>query len=63
MIYAYIRVSTLHQFTENQRFKIKNYAEKHNIKIDKWIEETVSSTQNLKNRKLGGLLKKLKAEM
>ncbi len=61
MIYAYIRVSTIHQLSINQRFEISKYAEKNGIEIDHWIEETVSSTKNLDVRKLGRILKKLKS--
>ena len=43
MIYGYIRVSSDKQTTENQRFEISNYAMGRGIKIDRWIEETVSS--------------------
>lgn len=60
MIYGYIRVSTSAQTVENQRFVIENYARINSIKIDCWIEETISSRVELKNRKLGKLLKKLK---
>ena len=61
MIYGYIRVSTDKQTTENQRFEIKEFAIKNELVIDKWIMETISSTQELDKRKLGKLLKKLKA--
>lgn len=60
MIYGYIRVSTDRQTTKNQSFEIKDFARKSNIKIDKWIMETISSTQDLDKRQLGKLLKKLK---
>ena len=61
MIYGYIRVSTDKQTTENQRFEIKKFADKNNLKIDKWIEETISATKSLDKRKLGKLLTKLQA--
>lgn len=61
MIYAYIRVSTIHQLSINQRFEISTYAEKNGIKVDRWIEETVSSTKDLEVRKLGRILKRLKS--
>lgn len=60
MIYAYIRISTLHQLGANQRFEIDAYARKNEIKIDKWVEEVVSSTKDLEIRKLGRILKRLK---
>lgn len=60
MIYGYIRTSTEKQNNENQHFEIENFAKSNNIRIDKWIEETISSRKDLKDRKLGKLLKKLK---
>ncbi|MBP3397890.1 MAG: master DNA invertase Mpi family serine-type recombinase [Alphaproteobacteria bacterium] len=59
MVYGYIRVSTDHQTTENQRFEIKKFCEKQDIIIDVWIEETISSTKDLSKRKLGRLLKRI----
>ena len=61
MIYGYIRVSTDKQTVENQLFEIKEFAEKNEMIIDKWIMETISSTEGLNRRKLGRLLKKLKS--
>lgn len=61
MIYGYIRVSTNKQTTENQKWEIQQYCNKHNIIVDKWIEETISATKDLKARKLGRLIKKLHA--
>lgn len=40
MIFGYIRVSTDKQTVENQRFEIKKYANKENIIINSWIDET-----------------------
>jgi DNA invertase Pin-like site-specific DNA recombinase len=59
MIYGYIRVSTDKQTTENQRFEITNYSEKKVLTIGTWIEETISATKKLENRKLGGLLNQM----
>lgn len=60
MIYGYIRVSTDKQTVENQRFEIEKFVGRENIKIDRWIEETVSGTVSVEKRKLGLLLRKLK---
>ena len=60
MIYGYIRVSTDQQSTSNQKFEINRYAASHNIQIDRWVEETISSRKPLNKRKLGNLLKELK---
>ena len=42
MIYGYIRVSTDKQTVENQRFEINNFCERKQIRVDEWIEETIS---------------------
>ena len=60
MIYGYIRVSTDQQSTSNQKFEINRYDASHNIQIDKWVEETISSRKPLNKRKLGSLLAELK---
>lgn len=60
MIYGYCRISTTHQQVCNQRHEIQRFADKNNIKIDKWIEETISSKEVLINRKLGKILKKIR---
>ena len=56
MVYGYIRVSTDKQTVENQRFEVSKFCEKNGILIDKWIEETISGTQETCKRKLGSLL-------
>ena len=53
---GYIRVSSNKQILEHQRFEIENFALKENIKIDKWVEEKISSRKALEKRKLGELL-------
>ncbi|MEI3550809.1 MAG: recombinase family protein [Alphaproteobacteria bacterium] len=59
MIYGYIRVSSDQQNCANQRFELECYTAKHNIKINEYVEETISSRKPLKDRKLGKLLDKL----
>lgn len=59
--YAYIRVSTDQQNCANQRFEIDTFAAKNHLKIDEYIEETISSRKPLQQRKLGRLLDKLNA--
>lgn len=56
---GYIRVSSNKQTLEHQRFEIENFARKEGIKIDKWIEEKISSRKALDKRKLGELLDNL----
>lgn len=59
MIYGYIRVSTDKQTVENQRFEINRFCQTENMVIDRWINETISGTKSLDDRKLGVLLKKM----
>ena len=62
MIYGYIRVSTDKQTVENQRFEITRYARRHKMRIDQWIEETISGTVSPDKRNLGKLLQLVKAD-
>jgi len=59
MIYGYIRVSSDKQTTENQHFEITNYSKAKELPIDEWIEETISATKKLSDRKFGSLLEKM----
>ncbi|MCD8295616.1 MAG: master DNA invertase Mpi family serine-type recombinase [Clostridia bacterium] len=59
MIYGYIRVSSDKQTVENQRFEINNFCDRQDMKVDGWIEETISGTKNYSKRQLGKLLKKV----
>ena len=60
MIYAYIRCSTDHQNTLNQKYEIEKFAASQNLKIDIWEEEVLSATTDFKKRKLHKLLCQLK---
>jgi DNA invertase Pin-like site-specific DNA recombinase len=62
MIYGYIRVSTDKQTTENQRFAILKYADEKQLRVDQWIEETISATKQLSHRKLGFLLSRMQQD-
>ena len=62
MIYEYIRVSNDKQTVENQRFEINKFCEQENLKIDGWIEETISGTKSYNKRQLGTLLKRVKKD-
>jgi len=62
MIIGYIRVSTDKQTTENQRFEILKFADEKNIKIDKWVEETVSGRKKYQDRKLGAIIDNIQKE-
>ena len=62
MNYGYIRVSTDKQTVENQRYEITEFATRNNIKIDYWIEETISGTLEPSRRQLGTLLEKIQKD-
>ena len=62
MVYGYIRVSTDRRTVENQRYEIKNFCKKNDMKIDGWIsDEGISGTKDPEKRELGKLLEKAKA--
>ena len=58
-VIGYIRVSSNKQTYAHQRFEIEQFAKSQGLKIDNWMEETISSRKVLKNRKLGILLDNL----
>lgn len=62
MIYGYIRVSSDKQTVENQRFEINKFCVREKIKIDGWIEETISGTKAYDKRQLGKLLKQVQKD-
>jgi putative DNA-invertase from lambdoid prophage Rac len=60
MIFAYLRVSTDKQSVENQRFELLKYTDSKKLQIDLWIEETISSTKSIQDRKLGQTIELMK---
>ena len=60
MYIAYIRCSKQTQNTSHQHHEIQEYAKANGIKIDKWIEEKISSRKPLNKRQLGKLLEEIK---
>ena len=62
MNYGYIRVSSDKQTVENQRYEIIHFCERSGVQIDGWIEETVSGTCQFADRRLGGLLRRVKED-
>ena len=62
MVYGYIRVSTDKQTVENQRFEILAFVQREGLRIDRWIEETISGTKAIEKRKLGSLLEALQTD-
>lgn len=62
MTYGYIRVSTDRQTVENQRYEINQFCGLKEMVVNKWIEETISGSKNVEDRKLGKLLRKMKKD-
>ncbi|MCL2186770.1 MAG: master DNA invertase Mpi family serine-type recombinase [Treponema sp.] len=62
MVYGYIRVSTDRQTVDNQRFEIERFCSQNNLKIDHWIEETISGTKSPEKRLLGSLLAEVRKD-
>lgn len=58
-VIGYIRVSSCKQTHEHQKYEIEQFAKLHNIKIDTWVQETISSRKPLNKRQLGNLLDEL----
>ncbi len=61
-IIGYIRVSTDKQTCEHQKREIQQFARLKNIKITRWVTETISSRKPLEKRKLGVLLNQIKKD-
>ncbi len=61
MTIGYLRVSTGKQHPANQKDEIERFAEKKNITIDRWVIEIASGSKSEKERKLGRLLKSMRA--
>lgn len=59
MVYGYVRVSSDKQTVKNQKFEIEKFCHDNSIKIDDWIEETISGTRYFGKRELGKLLRKV----
>ncbi len=55
-IYAYLRKSTDHQNTENQKLVIYKHAEKKGLIIDQWFDVGCSSRKSNKERRIDELL-------
>lgn len=60
MVYGYVRVSTDKQSTENQRYEIEKFIQVKNMRIDSWVDETISGTKGISERQLGRLLKQIR---
>ena len=58
-ILAYIRASSDKQDVKNQRYEILEYGRREQIHIDEFIEITISSRQNSRQRRIEELKEKL----
>lgn len=56
MTYAYIRVSTNKQHTDNQISEIKRFCKANKLIVNEWIVEVISGTKSPNKRKLGKLM-------
>lgn len=59
--YAYIRVSDDKQDVNNQKLGILEYARQHDIKVDEFVEITVSSRKTKKQRRIDELMQKIES--
>ena len=59
-VISYLRISSGHQNLANQHYEIENYCIKNKIKVNKWVEEVISSRKHLSERQLSKLLNSLK---
>jgi DNA invertase Pin-like site-specific DNA recombinase len=58
-VIGYIRVSSNRQTCEHQHYEIEQFAQRNNIRINKWVQETITSRKPLNKRQLGQLLDEL----
>ena len=56
---AYLRTSTNKQTVDNQRLEILEYARKNDLKVDDFIEVTISSKRSTKQRRIDELMESL----
>lgn len=60
MIYGYLRVSTVGQTVENQRFEIRRFCRSRGVRVREWIAETVCGNAKIEERELGRALAKMR---
>ena len=60
MIIGYLRVSTGKQHLENQQDEINRYARENNMEVDRWVMEVVSGKKEVRGRKLGRTIARMK---
>ena len=56
---AYIRTSTDKQDLNNQKLEIFEYAKKHKLTVDDFIQMSISSRKNSKERRIDEMMEKL----
>ncbi|MBU0478044.1 recombinase family protein [bacterium] len=56
---AYIRTSTDKQDLNNQKLEVLEFARKKNLKVDEFVEITISSRKTTKQRRIDDLMQKL----
>lgn len=61
MVIAYLRVSTGKQHLVNQQNEIFRYAKQKELRVDRWITETVSGKIDRNKRRLGRIIQNLHA--
>ena len=61
MVIAYLRVSTEKQTLENQQNEILRFADSRDLRVDRWVTETVSGKTRDRDRKLGPLLRRMQS--
>lgn len=55
-VVVYLRVSTDKQECANQRFEITNWCKKRGIEPTQWVEDVMSGTTDVRDRKIGPVL-------
>lgn len=61
-VYAYIRVSTVAQSCESQKYEIRQFCRREGIKVDCWVSESVSGTVPAEERLLGRTIRKMEQD-
>ena len=61
MIYGYVRVSTMKQCTDVQRYEIQKWCKLRGLEVDSWIDEKISGTKSIKIRQIRTVLEEMKA--
>ena len=61
MIYGYVRVSTMKQCTNVQRYEIQKWCKLRGLEVDSWIDEKISGTKSIKIRQIRIVLEEMKA--